>query len=129
MTFLAGIDKRQALLGAREGKQYRRSEVGEIGGGKKRNDLPSKSINTDTSFAERYTISAAVAHILEHNCVVKLPIVQFSGELNSILVGGGQICPPSLVDFFSNPARKKFIAMKLLDFLQLLIVQLLKKFH
>ena len=34
-----------------------------------------------------------------------------------------------LVDFFNNSARKNFIAMKLFDFLQLLIVQLLKKFH
>ena len=34
-----------------------------------------------------------------------------------------------LVDFFTYSARKIFIAMKLLDFLQLFIVQLLKKFH
>ena len=43
--------------------------------------------------------------------------------INPILVGGG-------VDFFfNNSARKIFIAMKLLDFLQLLIMQLLKKFY
>ena len=46
---------------------------------------------------------------------------------NPILVGGGQICPPGRI--FNNSARKVFIDMKLLDFLQLLIVQLLKMFH
>ena len=34
-----------------------------------------------------------------------------------------------LVDLLNNSVRKNSIAMKLLDFLQLLIVQLLKKFH
>ena len=43
------------------------------------------------------------------------------------LGGGGKFAP--LVDFFNNSAGKIFIAMKLPDFLQLLIVQLLKKFH
>ena len=51
-----------------------------------------------------------------------LPAMRF----NPILVGG-QI--PPLVVFFNNSARQNFMAMKLLDFLQLLIVQLLKKFH
>ena len=36
---------------------------------------------------------------------------------------------PILVIFLNNSARENFIAMKLIDFLQLLIVQLLKKFH
>ena len=35
-------------------------------------------------------------------------------------------CPPNRLN---KSARKNFIAMKLLDFLQLLILQLLKKFH
>ena len=48
-------------------------------------------------------------------------------SFNPILVGGK--LTPSLVDFFDNSARKIFIAMKLLDFLQLFILQLLKKFH
>ena len=43
---------------------------------------------------------------------------------------GEQICPPPPKQIFSNNSvRKNFIAMKLLDYLQLLIVQLLKKFH
>ena len=40
----------------------------------------------------------------------------------------GKFAPP-LVDFLNNSARKTFIAMQGLDFLQLLIVQLLKKFQ
>ena len=43
--------------------------------------------------------------------------------------GWGANLPSPLVNFFNNSARKIFIAMKLLAFLQLLIVQLLKKLH
>ena len=47
--------------------------------------------------------------------------------LTLLWLGGGKCAP--LVDFFNNSYRKIFIAMKLLEFLQLLIVQLLKRFH
>ena len=39
-----------------------------------------------------------------------------------------ETCPPSRF-FLNNSARKTFIALKLLDFLQVLIMQLLKRFH
>ena len=48
--------------------------------------------------------------------------------LTLLWLGGGNFAPP-LVDFLNNSARKIFIAMKLLDLLQLLIVQLVKKSH
>ena len=42
---------------------------------------------------------------------------------------GGEFAPPPSRYFLNNFARKNFIATKLLDILQLLIVQHLKKFH
>ena len=56
------------------------------------------------------------------------PFVSHELFLNLGLVGGANLPPPYEI-FLNNSGRENFIVMKLLDFLQLLIVQLLKTFY
>ena len=52
---------------------------------KKQENRFSFPVNSDTSFAERYTISSAEAHILNHNSSVYLPMIKFFTVLFDIL--------------------------------------------